>query len=381
MKDPSPLSPAPPVPRTQDDGAFTFRVTAQDTHTHARTGIVRTPHGAFHTPAFLPVGTQGSVKGLTPQSLQEHGAEILLSNAYHLFVRPGTEIIREAGGLHRFMGWPGPILTDSGGYQVFSLSRLRKITEEGVLFQSHFDGSEIFLTPERAIEIQEALGSDIAMILDECPPYTQDRRRIKESLDLTVKWARRAKQAHRLEGQALFGIIQGGIFGDLRRESLEKTVELDFDGLALGGLFVGEAREASFKILEEITPLMPPERPRYVMGLGTPLELLEAVSHGADFFDCVTPTRYGRTGSAFTAKGLVVIRNGKYNRDFRPIDETCVCYTCRNFSRSYLRHLFNCEEMLGPQLVSLHNVYFFLELMKRIREEIAKLREAELDAL
>ncbi|MBI4115758.1 MAG: tRNA guanosine(34) transglycosylase Tgt, partial [Candidatus Omnitrophica bacterium] len=284
----------------------------------------------------------------------------------------GTEIIKEAGGLHKFMGWSGPILTDSGGYQVFSLSRLRKITDEGVRFQSHFDGNEIFLTPEKVVEIQEDLGSDIAMVLDECPPPTKDKKRIKDSLDLTVKWAKRAKAHHKREDQALFGIIQGGIFKDLRQESLEKTMELNFDGLALGGLFVGEDREETIKILEEITPTMPSDRPRYAMGAGTPLELLEAISCGIDLFDCVNPTRYGRNGSAFTSKGLVVIRNGKYNRDFKPIDETCSCYTCENFSRSYLRHLFNCDEMLGPQLVSLHNVFFFLNFMKEIRTQIEK---------
>ncbi len=356
--------------KTQAAPPFQFEVGIQDSPTRARTGIVRTPHGVFHAPAFMPVGTQGAVKGLTPRDLEGVGAEIILANAYHLFVRPGIEIIQEAGGLHRFMGWPGPILTDSGGYQVFSLSRLRKVTEEGVLFQSHFDGREIFLTPERVIEIQEVLGSDIAMVFDECPPYGQDPKEIKESLDLTVQWAKRAKARHARDGQALFGIIQGGIFEDLRQESLEKTVELDFQGYGLGGLFVGEPKEETLKILERIAPLMPADRPRYLMGAGTPLELLEAVASGIDLFDCVNPTRYGRNGSAFTRKGLVVIRNGKYNRDLKPIDETCACYTCQNFSRSYLRHLFNCQEMLGPQLVSLHNVFFFLEFMRQIRREI-----------
>ncbi len=358
--------------KIQTAPSFNFELAIQDRETRARRGMVTTPHGSFQTPTFMPVGTQGSVKGLAPRDVEGAGAEIILANAYHLFVRPGIEIIKEAGGLHRFMGWSRPILTDSGGYQVFSLSRLRKITDEGVLFQSHFDGREIYLTPERVIEIEEALGSDIAMVLDECPPYTQDRKQIKNSLDLTVKWARRSKDAHRLPGQALFGIIQGGTFEDLRKESLEKTVEIGFHGYALGGFFVGESREETFQILDRLCPEMPSERPRYLMGAGTPLELFEAVSCGVDMFDCVNPTRYGRNGSAFTRKGLVVIRNGKYNRDFEPIEEGCPCYTCQNFSRSYLRHLFNCEEMLGPQLVSLHNVSFFLELMKQIREEIEK---------
>ncbi len=349
---------------------FKFNLKAKDARTRARTGAIQTGHGSFHTPVFMPVGTQGTVKGFSPRDLEGLGTEILLANAYHLSVRPGVEIIQEAGGLHRFMGWSGPILTDSGGYQVFSLSRLRKVTEEGVRFQSYFDGGEIFLTPERVIEIQEALGSDIAMVFDECPPYTLDRNKIKESLELTVKWAERAKAGHRREEQALFGIIQGGFFQDLRRESLERTRELDFDGYALGGVFVGEPREESLQLLDQISPLMPADKPRYLMGAGTPLELLEAVAQGMDLFDCVNPTRYGRNGSAFTSKGLVVIRNGKYNRDFKPIEESCACYTCRNFSRSYLRHLFNCEEMLGPKLVSLHNLHFFLEFMRQIRREI-----------
>ena len=350
--------------------SFQFDIKGQDLHSHARSGLVQTPRGSFRTPAFMPVGTQGTVKGLAPRDLEDLGAEIILANAYHLFVRPGLDIIREAGGLHAFTGWSKPILTDSGGYQIFSLSRLRKISEEGVSFQSHFDGSEIFLTPERVVEIQEALGSDIAMVLDECPPYTRDREKIRESLELTLKWARRAKACHRAEGQALFGIIQGGIFADLRRESLEKTVELDFHGYALGGVFVGESKEESIQILHQIGPAIPADRPRYLMGAGTPLELLEAVSSGIDMFDCVTPTRYGRNGSAFTSTGLVVVRNGKYARDFQPLDRSCRCYTCQNFSRSYLRHLFNCQEMLGPQLVSLHNVAYFIELMKQIRREI-----------
>ncbi len=332
--------------------------------------MVQTPHGAFPTPAFMPVGTQGTVKALTPRQIEETGAEIILSNAYHLFVRPGVETIQKAGGLHAFMGWSKPILTDSGGFQIFSLSRLRKLSDEGVSFQSHFDGREIFLTPEKVIEIQEILGSDIAMVLDECPPYSRDRKPIQESLERTVKWAKRSQSERRKEDQALFGIVQGGIFPDLRRESLERTMEIDFDGYALGGVFVGESREESLEILREIGPRMPAGRPRYLMGAGTPLELLEAVASGLDLFDCVTPTRYGRYGSAFTSKGLVVVRNGKYNQDFQPLDRDCRCYTCQNFSRSYLRHLFNSGEMLGPGLVSIHNVQFFIDLMNRVRREI-----------
>lgn len=349
---------------------FGFDVQTRDTQTSARTGIVHTAHGSFHTPIFMPVGTQGTVKGLAPRDLEEIGAEIVLSNAYHLFIRPGVETIQKAGGLHAFMGWTKAILTDSGGYQIFSLSRLRKVTEEGVTFQSHFDGREIFLSPEEIIEAEEALGSDIAMILDECPPYSRDRKKIQDSLELTIKWAKRAKAHRRREEQALFGIVQGGVFLDLRRESLERTVEIGFDGYALGGVFVGESREESLAILAEMGRQMPAERPRYLMGAGTPLELLEAVASGLDMFDCVTPTRYGRNGSAFTRKGLVVVRNAKYNRDFQPLEPTCRCYTCQNFSRSYLQHLFNCQEMLGPQLVSLHNIYFFVDLMKTVAREI-----------
>jgi queuine tRNA-ribosyltransferase len=368
--EPPSLLARPAEPPHREGQGFRFEIAVRIPESDARTGVVHTPHGLFQTPAFMPVGTQGTVKGLTPQDLESIGAEIILSNAYHLFIRPGSELIREAGGLHKFMGWRGPLLTDSGGYQVFSLSKLRSVTEEGVTFQSHFDGGEIFLTPERVIEIQEALGSDIAMVLDECSPYTQEKARIEASVELTAQWAKRSKACHRKEGQALFGIVQGGVFRDLREESLKRTAELDFHGYALGGIFVGEPKEASYEILDAIVPQMPAERPRYLMGAGTPLDLLECVARGMDLFDCVNPTRYGRNGSAFTSKGLVVVRNGKYNRDFKPIDEACRCYTCGNFSRSYLRHLFNCEEMLGPQLVSIHNVYFFLEFMKRIRREI-----------
>ncbi|MBI3312861.1 MAG: tRNA guanosine(34) transglycosylase Tgt, partial [Candidatus Omnitrophica bacterium] len=304
-------------------GLFCFEVLHESTNSHARTGRIKTAHGEIETPVFMPVATQGSVKAVMPRDLIESGAEIILSNAYHLYIRPGIDIIQQFGGLHRFMGWKGPILTDSGGYQVFSLSRLRTITEEGVRFFSHFDGQEIFLTPEKVIEIQEAIASDIAMIFDECPPPTKDRKKIKQSLELTLRWSERAKKHHRLKSQALFGIVQGGMFEDLRLESLERTVALDFDGYALGGLAVGEPQEVTFSIYEAIVHKMPKDKPRYLMGIGTPLDFLEAVEKGADMFDCVNPTRYGRNGSAFTSKGLVVIRNGKYNRDQRPIEGTC----------------------------------------------------------
>lgn len=351
---------------------FNFKVTAKDSQTNARTGIVHTAHGSFETPVFMPVGTQATVKALTPRDLKEVGSEIILSNTYHLFVRPGMEILQQFGGLHKFMGWEGPILTDSGGYQVFSLSRLRKITEEGVSFHSHFDGKEIFLSPEKVMEIQEIIGSDIAMIFDECPPPTKDRKKIQSSMELTLRWAARAKKYHRLEWQALFGIIQGGFFTDLRKESLERTVEIGFPGYALGGLCVGESREETLSVLDAVLPLLPEDKPRYLMGIGTAIDFFEAIERGADMFDCVNPTRYGRNGAAFTESGMTVVRNSKYSKDESPLSENCGCYTCKNFSRAYLRHLFNADEMLGPQLVSIHNVTFFIQLVKTIRETIRK---------
>lgn len=349
---------------------FDFQIEAQEPNGHARVGRMQTAHGVVETPVFMPVGTQGTVKSLTPRDLKDCGTTILLGNAYHLYIRPGLDIIREAGGLHRFMGWDGPILTDSGGYQVFSLSRLRKISEEGVRFNSHFDGRETHLTPESVMEIQEILGSDIAMIFDECPPEDYTEAQLRESIELTLRWSQRAKDCHRLTWQALFGIIQGGTNLELRRESLERTVAIGFDGYALGGLCVGEPQAETFQIYQAIVPQMPAQKPRYLMGVGTPVDFLEAVEAGADLFDCVNPTRYGRMGTALTRTGLVVVRNGKYKNDHGPIDELCSCHACGNFSRAYLRHLFNTEEMLGPHLVSLHNVYFFVQFMNSIRQAI-----------
>ncbi len=353
-----------------DPAIFGFEVLHEDKHTHARVGKVRTAHGVFETPVFMPVGTQGTVKAVTPRDLKEAGSEIILSNTYHLYIRPGTDIIKHFGGIHRFMSWPGPVLTDSGGFQVFSLSKMREITEEGARFRSHFDGREVFLSPENVMEIQEILGSDIAMIFDECPPPTPDKERIRKSLELTLRWAARCKKHHKLESQALFGIVQGGFFPDLRLESLERTVEIGFDGYALGGLCVGEAKPDTITIFDAVIPKMPKDKPRYMMGIGTPLDFVESIERGADMFDCVNPTRYGRNGGAFTHTGMVIARNSKYTKDERPIEEGCECYCCRNFSRGYIRHLMNAGEMLGGQLISIHNIYFFVQFVKGIRQHI-----------
>jgi queuine tRNA-ribosyltransferase len=329
-----------------------------------------TLRGAIETPAFMPVGTQGTVKTLTPRELEESGAQIILSNTYHLYVRPGLEVIEKAGGLHSFMGWQKPILTDSGGFQVFSLSKLRKLDEDGVTFNSYFDGREIRLTPEEVIRAQEIIGSDIAMVFDECPPYPAEKNDVKKAVDLTLRWLKRAKDVHKKKDQLLFGIVQGGVFDDLREEALKRTVDLDFDGYALGGVSVGEPDEDRIRVMNHFGSKLPEDKPRYLMGIGTPLDFLEGVRSGVDLFDCVNPTRYGRNGSAFTREGLLVIRNSTYTFDLKPLDEKCSCYACRNFSRSYLRHLINAKEILGVHMLSLHNVFFFLDLMREAREAI-----------
>lgn len=351
---------------------FGFKLLAKDKKCEARVGRVTTAHGTFETPVFMPVGTQGSVKAVMPRDLKESRTEIILSNAYHLYIRPGLEVIKKLKGLHSFMSWDRPILTDSGGYQVFSLSKLRSITEEGVKFNSYFDGREIFLTPEKVIEIQEVLGSDIAMIFDECPAASKDRSSIEKAVHITLRWSKRAKKCHKLKSQALFGIIQGGTFKDLRKESLERTLEIGFDGYALGGLSVGEPKPEMLEILGNILPQMPEDKPRYLMGVGTPLDFFEAVERGADMFDCVNPTRYGRNGTAFTSDGLVVIRNSRYQLDPKPVQEDCACYTCQNFSRAYLRHLVNSHEILGAELITLHNIHFFVNLVRSMRGFIRK---------
>jgi queuine tRNA-ribosyltransferase len=350
--------------------SFQFTVIKKDPTTVARLGRMETAHGVVETPAFMPVGTQGSVKALSPRDLRDAECQILLGNTYHLYLRPGGEVIRELGGLHRFMGWDGPILTDSGGYQVFSLCALRKITEEGVQFQSHIDGSSHWLTPEKVVGIQEDLGSDIAMVLDECIPYPASREYARASTRRTVRWAERSLRARQKKDVALFGIIQGGIYEDLREQCVRNMKELPFDGFAAGGLGVGEG-EAILNSTGELTARMLPEnRPRYLMGVGRPEDLMFAVGCGYDLFDCVLPTRNARRGTLFTSRGKLSIKRAEFTRDPRPVDEACECYCCRNFSRAYLRHLFLCGEILGARLMSLHNVHFYHWLMAESRRAI-----------
>ena len=343
----------------------------QDPSTSARVGKLRTAHGDVHTPIFMPVGTRGTVKACTPQMLSDQiQAEIILANTYHLYLRPGHEIVREAGGLHRFMGWQRPILTDSGGFQVFSLSRLRTITEEGVTFRSTIDGTEHFISPERSIEIQNTLGADIVMAFDECPELPNDYAYLKNAMEMTLRWAARCKAAHRNPNQLLFGIVQGGMERDLRQASVAETVSIGFPGYAIGGLSVGEEKDLMYETLAYTAPLLPVEKPRYLMGVGTPKDLVYGVRCGMDMFDCVMPTRNARNGSLFTTAGIVRIRNSKYSRDFSPLDSACTCYTCQNFTRAYLRHLHVENEILGSQLHTLHNLHFYLSLMRGIRRAI-----------
>ena len=338
----------------------------------ARAGRLSTPHGVVETPAFMPVGTQGSVKSLTPEDLRQIGAQILLANTYHLFLRPGHRVIAELGGLHHFMAWEGPILTDSGGFQVYSLASLGTVTEEGVRFRSHLDGAEHLLTPELSVEIQQALGADVIHPLDECLAHPAARVQTEASLALTLRWTARAKAAHsRGDGrQAMFGIVQGGGYEDLRRRAVEETCALEFDGYALGGLAVGEPKPLMLDLLEFTAALLPKDRPRYLMGVGTPPDLLDAVASGVDLFDCVLPTRNARNGQLFTAAGALTIKQARYATDPRPADEGCACYTCRTFSRAYLRHLFAARELLAYRLLSLHNLHFYLALMAEMRVAI-----------
>ena len=392
-----------------------FELRGQDSQSKARYGRLTTRHGVIDTPAFMPVGTQGTVKAVTPRELRELSAQIVLGNAYHLFVRPGLEVIKHFGGLHDFMSWDGPILTDSGGYQIFSLAKLRKITEDGVQFQNHIDGARAFISPEIAMEIQAALGGDIAMALDECVPYPCEYDYAAQSAEMTTRWAKRCKRAQaiilsdvegsrevtakvsprgssrpshkstawqatsldaaRNDGVArplLFGIVQGATFEDLRKQSAQAIVDLDFDGYAIGGVSVGEPEEEMIRAVEWAEPFLPRNKPRYAMGLGTPPQLLEMIARGMDMFDCVLPTRLARNGTAFTSIGTLNLKNAEFALDQRPIEDNCACYACRRFSRGYIRHLIKAEEILGPRLITLHNLHFYLNLMRRARERIEK---------
>lgn len=351
--------------------AVTYELIKTCKQSGARLGILHTPHGDIETPIFMPVGTQATVKSMTPEELKEIGSQIILSNTYHLYLRPGHELVKKAGGLHEFMHWDKPILTDSGGFQVFSLGPLRKISEEGVEFRSHLDGSKHFLTPEKAMEIQNALGSDIMMAFDECAPYPASREYVKNSLERTTRWLERCKEAHKnAENQALFGIIQGGMYKDLREQSAKEITSIDLPGYAIGGLSVGEPKPIMYDILEHTTPLMPVDKPRYLMGVGSPDDLIEGVIRGVDMFDCVLPTRIARNGTAMTSQGKVVVRNATYAEDFTPLDSECDCYTCRNYTKAYIRHLIKTNEMLGARLITTHNLHFLLKLMENIRQAI-----------
>ena len=386
----------------------TFELLTQDRQSKARHSRLTTAHGAIETPTFMPVGTQGSVKAVSPRELRELNAPIVLGNTYHLFVRPGIEVIKHFGGLHKFMMWDRPILTDSGGYQIFSLAKLRKISEEGVQFQNHVDGTPAFISPEIAMEIQAALGSDIAMVLDECPPWPCEYDYAAKSAEMTTRWAKRCKdwaeknaQYSAVEANAspartvspanpeqaadtaatteekqtrqlVFGIAQGASFEELRQQSAQAIVDLDFDGYAIGGVSVGEPEEEMFRAVESSEPFLPNEKPRYAMGLGTPPQLLEMIARGIDMFDCVLPTRLARNGTAFTSAGTINLKNAEYAKDKRPIDDDCDCTSCREFSRGYIRHLIKAEEILGLRIITLHNLHFYLDLMRRARDKIDK---------
>jgi len=346
--------------------------------TGARLGRLHTPHGVIDTPAFMPVGTQATVKAMSPEELKALGAQIILSNTYHLFVRPGHELVREAGGLHRFMNWDRAILTDSGGFQVFSLAERRKIREEGVEFRSHLDGSLLFLSPEKATEVQNALGADIIMCFDECAPYPADYDYVRNSTARTSRWAERCLKAHqRPHDQALFGIVQGGMYHDLRRQSAEDLTSLDFPGYAIGGLSVGEPKPLMYELLETTVPLLPAGKPRYLMGVGSPDALIEGSIRGIDMFDCVLPTRIARNGTVMTSRGRLVIRNAAYELDFGPLDPACDCYTCTHYSRAYIRHLIKADEIFGLRLTTIHNLHFLASLMARVRQAIREDRLAD----
>ena len=356
------------------------RYSLEKTSGKARAGVITTPHGEIYTPVFMPVGTQATVKTMTPEEVKAIGAEIILGNTYHLYLRPSDELVAKFGGLHKFMNWDKPILTDSGGFQVFSLGALRKIKEEGVYFSSHIDGSKHFISPEKSISIQNNLGSDIIMVFDECPPGLSDRKYIIDSIERTTRWAKRCIEANKNpDKQGLFAIVQGGIYEDLRDQSLNELSVMDegFSGYAIGGLAVGEPREDMYRILDYITPKLPENKPRYLMGVGEPLDMLEAVANGVDMMDCVQPSRIGRHGTVFTKYGILVIKNAKYAEDPRPLDEDCDCYACKNYTRGYIRHLFKADEILGQRLATYHNLHFLIKMMNGARKAILEDKFAE----
>jgi queuine tRNA-ribosyltransferase len=358
--------------------AIKYELIKKDAKTGARLGKIHTPHGVIDTPVFMPVGTQATVKGMSPAELKEIEAKIILSNTYHLYLRPGHELVKQAGGLHGFMNWDRPILTDSGGFQVFSLADMRNITEDGVTFKSHLDGSSHFISPERAIEIENALGADIIMAFDECAPYPCEYDYAKNSMERTTRWAKRCKEAHKnTEQQALFGIVQGVTYKDLRIESAKQLVELDFPGYAIGGLSVGEPGELMYEVLDYTVPILPENKPRYLMGVGSPDYLIEGVLRGIDMFDCVLPTRIARNGTCMTSQGKVVIRNATYERGFTTLDPECDCYACKNFTRAYIRHLLKAGEVLGIRLTTIHNLRFLINLMEKVRKAIEEDRLLE----
>ena len=347
-----------------------FQVIKTDTRTRARLGRFFTPHGTVETPVFMDVGTLGTVKALEPRDLRELGAQVILGNTYHLMLRPGAEVLAAAGGLHRFMGWDGPILPDSGGFQVFSLARMRKITEEGCRFNSHIDGHEFFLGPKESMEMQRVIGSDIAMVFDECLPYPCERERAEKSVEQTLRWAQASKDAPHADGQMIFGIVQGGVYDDIRRHCAEELVKIGFDGYAIGGVSVGEPEEFMYKAVDASVPYLPEDKPRYVMGLGVMHQMAECVARGIDMFDCVIPTRIARHGTAITRHGNVAIKAAKWAFDQGPVEEGCECYCCRNFTRSYVRHLLACDEILGLRLLTIHNVWALNRFMKDMRAAI-----------
>lgn len=357
---------------------FKFTLEKKSSQCKARTGIIETNHGVIKTPVFMPVGTRATVKAMNNDELKSIGSQIILSNTYHLYLKPGQEIIRKADGLHKFMNWDRPILTDSGGFQVFSLSKTRKITEEGVQFRSHIDGSKHFISPEKSMEIQNDLGSDIMMAFDECVPYPASYEYTEDSMKRTLRWLKRCKDYHKnTDRQNLFGIIQGGMYKDLREYSAKNTIDFDLPGYAIGGLSVGEPRDLMIELLDFTTDFMPENKPRYLMGVGTPDYLFEAVEHGVDMCDCVLPTRIARNGTALTSKGKLVVKNAKYKDDFAPLDENCDCYACKNHTRAYIRHLLNVDEILGARLLSIHNLRFLINMMENIRKSIEEDRYLE----